>query len=83
MVTSRSLYLVLEVIEIILHFVTVKQCLLKSIGRELFYPVKKIEIVEKANMGPSIKDVGIFLSVFYTPLPHVKILTLIYLTSTF
>ena len=33
--------------------------------------------------GPYIKDVGIFLAVFYTPLPHVGILTLIYLTSTF
>ena len=34
-------------------------------------------------LGPSIKDVGIFLAVFDTPLPHVGILTLIYLTSTF
>ena len=33
--------------------------------------------------GPSIKDVGIFLAIFDTPLPHVGILTLIYLTSTF
>ena len=32
--------------------------------------------------GPSIKDVGNFLAVFDTPLPHVGILTLIYLTST-
>ena len=29
--------------------------------------------------GPYIKDVGIFLAVFDTPLPHVEILTLIYL----
>ena len=36
------------------------------------------------DMGPSIKDVGIFLAVFDTPLlHHVEILTLIYLTSTF
>ena len=34
-------------------------------------------------MGPSIKAVGIFLAVFDTPLPHVEILTLIYLTSIF
>ena len=33
--------------------------------------------------GPSIKDVRIFLAVFDTPLPHVGILTLINLTSTF
>ena len=35
------------------------------------------------NKGPSIKDVGIFLAIFYTPLPHVGILTLIFLTSIF
>ena len=29
-------------------------------------------------MGPSIKDVGIFLAVFDTPLPYVGILTLIF-----
>ena len=34
-------------------------------------------------MGPSIKDVGTFLAIFDTPLPHVRILTLIYLASTF
>ena len=34
-------------------------------------------------MGPSIKDVGIYLAVFDTPSPHVEILTLIYLISTF
>ena len=39
--------------------------------------------VIKSAKGPSIKDVGIFLAVFDTPLPHVGILTLIYLTSTF
>ena len=33
--------------------------------------------------GSSIKDVGFFLAVFDTPLPHVGILTLIYLNSTF
>ena len=33
--------------------------------------------------GLSIKEVGIFLAIFDTPLPHVGILTLIYLTSTF
>ena len=32
---------------------------------------------------PSIKDVLIFVAVFDTPLPHVEILILIYLTSTF
>ena len=37
----------------------------------------------RSDLGPSIKDVGIFLAVFDTPLPHVGILTLIYLTSTF
>ena len=36
-----------------------------------------------SGKGPSIKDVGIFLAVFDTPLPQVGILTLIYLTSTF
>ena len=35
------------------------------------------------SLGPSIKDVGIFLADFDTHLPHVGILTLIYLTSTF
>ena len=35
------------------------------------------------HKGPSIKDVGIFLAIFDTPLPHVGILTLIYLISTF
>ena len=49
-VRSRSLYLVFAVIEITLHFVTVKQCLSASIERDLFYPVKKSQIVEKANM---------------------------------
>ena len=34
-------------------------------------------------LGPSIKDVEFFLSVFDTPLPNVGILILIYLTSTF
>ena len=34
-------------------------------------------------MGPSIKDVKKFWAVFDTPFPHVGILTLIYLTSTF
>ena len=34
-------------------------------------------------MGPSIKAVGIFLAFFDTPLPHVGILTLINLSSTF
>ena len=38
-----------RVIEITLHFVTVKQCLSASIEGDLFYPVKKSEIVEKAN----------------------------------
>ena len=38
------------VFEITLQFVTVKQCLLVSIESDLFYPVKKSEIVEKANM---------------------------------
>ena len=33
----------------------------------------------RQGRGPSIKDVGIFLAVFDTPLPHVGILTLIYL----
>ena len=33
--------------------------------------------------GSSIKDVGIFWTFFDPPLPHVGILTLIYLTSTF
>ena len=36
----------------------------------------------KFTVWPSIKDVGIFLAVFDTPLPHVGILTLIYLIST-
>jgi hypothetical protein len=36
--------------------------------------------VTNLTRGPSIKDVGIFLAVFDTPLPHVRILTLIYLT---
>ena len=35
------------------------------------------------NLAFSIKNVGIFLAVFDTPLPHVGILTLIYLTSAF
>ena len=35
------------------------------------------------SWGPSIKDVGISLAVFDTPLPHVGILTLIYLTYTY
>ena len=35
------------------------------------------------DQGPFIKDVGIFLAVFDTQLPHVGIWTLIYLTSTF
>ena len=34
-------------------------------------------------VGASIKDVGIFLAVFDTPLPRIGILTLIYPTSTF
>ena len=35
------------------------------------------------HLGPSIKDVGIFLAIFDTPLPHAGISTLIYLTPTF
>ena len=35
------------------------------------------------SKGPSVKEVGIFLTIFDTPLPHVGILTLIYLTFTF
>ena len=35
----------------------------------------------RISLESSIKDVGIFLAVFEIPLPHVEILTLIYLTS--
>ena len=45
--------------------------------------VPMICIKQKRAMGPSIKDVGIFLAFFDNPLPHVGILTLIKLTSTF
>ena len=40
-------------------------------------------VIYDLGRGPSIKDVRIFWAVFDTPLPHVEILTLIYLTSTF
>ena len=49
------------------------------------WEVKKTNYMKriKNGKGPSIKDVRIFLAVFDTPFPHVGILTLIYLTSTF
>ena len=37
----------------------------------------------QGRKGPSIKDIGNVLAVFDTLPPHVRILTLIYLTSTF
>ena len=40
------------------------------------------KMLSLSAQGPSIKDVGMFLAVFDTPLPHVGISTLIYLTST-
>ena len=40
-------------------------------------------VAELDAEGPSIKDVGIFLAIFDTPLPHVGISTLICLTPTF
>ena len=46
------------VFEITLQFVTVKQCLSASIERDLFYPVKKSEIVEKANMVKQLAGQG-------------------------
>ena len=47
--------------------------------------LSKCEVVVDClrGKGPSIKDVGTFLAVFDTPLPHVGILPLIYITSTF
>ena len=53
--------------------------------------VRKVHSMSKAaevwagipSKGSSIKDVGIFWAVFDNPLPHVKILTLIYQPSTF
>ena len=51
--------------------------------RKLFGPGTSQDPRDKRPLGSSIKDVGIFLAFFDTPLPHVGILTLIYLTSTF
>ena len=55
---------------------------------EAFHAIEKIKSTGSTYMaasgkGPSIKDGGIFLAIFDTPLPHVRILTPIYLTSTF
>ena len=36
-----------------------------------------------ASQVPSIKDIGMFLAVFDTALPYVRIMTLIYLIYTF
>ena len=47
-----------------------------------FQPIVYVRL-SSSSKGSSIKDVGIFLAVFETPLHHVGILTLIYLTSTF
>ena len=43
----------------------------KNIYMDRPRPMEKME-----KLGPSINDVGIFLAVFYEPLPHVRILTL-------
>ena len=45
--------------------------------------VNSIASLEKKFLGPVHKRHRIFLAIFYTPLPQVRILTLIYLTSTF
>ena len=48
-----------------------------------FVAVRTVQWPRKFPYGASIKDVRIFLAIFGTPLPHVGILTLIYLTFTF
>ena len=40
-------------------------------------PTQKKIMYVRESRGPSIKDVGIILAIFDTPLPHVGILTLI------
>ena len=47
------------------------------------YTLAPLDVPYTFFKGPSIKDVIIFLAAFVTPLPHLGILTLIYLVSTF
>ena len=70
----------------VVHLLNFVKVMNVHMDKHSIHPVhsdSKLRIPFINSRWPSIKDIGIVLAMFDTPLPHVGILTLIYRTPTF